>query len=541
MGNVAGWEAVTKTRLPLSVKIGTWLGLNLVLLGVVGVGVLFWNGGVQGWFAASIGDRLETLGADLADDLQDVTQEDFDSVVARYSATYDLDFGVYLNRGDWVAGTRFELPAEIERRLAGEPERARQREHHPDDGRPGPPPPRRNEEGEQARPPPPRDDQERGEGRPPPRDRAEPPPRERENGPGEGDLGPPPRRVQDTRIFERLGSPSKWWVLVRIPVRVEERGPPAAGTLIIVSRSAWAFGNLLDPRPVIWAVGISFLVSVVWWMPLVLSMTRAIRRLTSTTEAIAEGKFATRTGVVRRDEIGQLGESIDQMASRLDSLVNGQRKFLGDVAHELGSPIGRMQVGTSILEERVPENLRSAVGDVREEVQEMSALVGELLAFTKAEMRMPATEMQSVSLSEIVDKAIAREMTDREVTVEVASELKVESDPGLLLRVVGNIIRNAKRYAGKEATVTLIARSLGDGRVKLEIADDGPGVPAAALSRLGEAFYRPDAARSREAGGFGLGLSIVKSGVAAMGGRVKFENARPHGFIVMIELVASGE
>lgn len=89
--------------------------------------------------------------------------------------------------------------------------------------------------------------------------------------------------------------------------------------------------------------------------------------------------------------------------------------------------------------------------------------------------------------------------------------------------------------------MTLIARSLGDGRVKLEIADDGPGVPAAALSRLGEAFYRPDAARSREAGGFGLGLSIVKSGVAAMGGRVKFENARPHGFIVMIELVASGE
>jgi len=326
---------------------------------------------------------------------------------------------------------------------------------------------------------------------------------------------------------------------VRIPVKIEAVGPPAAGTLIVVSRSAWAFGNLLDPRPVIWAVGISFLISVGWWAPLVIGMTRSIGQLTGATEAIAEGRFETRAGVVRRDEIGQLGESIDQMASRLDSLVNGQRKFLGDVAHELGSPIGRMQVGTSILEDRVPDNLKAAVGDVREEVQAMSALVGELLAFTKAEMRMPSTEMRPVNLLEVVEQAIAREMGDRKVSVEVSPRLEVGADPGLLLRVVGNVIRNASRYAGAEATVKVGASVRGIERVELKIEDNGPGVPEDALVRLGEAFYRPDAARTREAGGFGLGLSIVKSGVAVMGGTVKFGNVRPHGFVVTITLAVA--
>jgi len=530
-----------KTRIPLSVKIGTWLGLNLVLLGAIGVGVLFWNGGVKTWFAASIGDRLETLGSALAGDLQEANKEDFDAVVARFSATYDLDFGVYLNQGDWVAGTRFELPEQIERRLEGPQGEG--------GGHPRPPPPRRNDEADRERRPPPRGDEERGEARPPPRDRDAGPParngfdgpprRERADGLGGDDRDPSWRDSPDARRFERLGSPEKWWVLVRIPVKIEAVGPPAAGTLIVVSRSAWAFGNLLDPRPVIWAVGISFLISVGWWAPLVIGMTRSIGQLTGATEAIAEGRFETRAGVVRRDEIGQLGESIDQMASRLDSLVNGQRKFLGDVAHELGSPIGRMQVGTSILEDRVPDNLKAAVGDVREEVQAMSALVGELLAFTKAEMRMPSTEMRPVNLLEVVEQAIAREMGDRKVSVEVSPRLEVGADPGLLLRVVGNVIRNASRYAGAEATVKVGASVRGIERVELKIEDNGPGVPEDALVRLGEAFYRPDAARTREAGGFGLGLSIVKSGVAVMGGTVKFGNVRPHGFVVTITLAVA--
>jgi two-component system sensor histidine kinase CpxA len=527
-----------KTRIPLSVKIGSWLGLNLVLLAVGAMGIIYSSGGVQGWFAGSIGNRLQTIGDSLARELVLSEPEEREAIVVRYSATYDLDLGIYLNRGTFVMGQEFDLPERISQPLTASFEnRPRRAEPRDEDGSRGPPPPRGGERGGEGR----------GEGRPPPPPRGEnterrPPPPDPLDRLDESDgqeFAPSRRELQAAHELHRLGDPAKWWALVRVPVAGEAGEIPRAGALIAVSRSTFAFGNLVDTRPVIWAVVISFFVSVVWWTPLVLGMTRAMRRLSGATEAIAEGKFETRTGVVRRDEIGQLGESIDQMASRLDTLVNGQRKFLGDVAHELGSPIGRMQVGTSILEDRVPENLRPAVGDVREEVQEMSTLVGELLAFTKAEMRMPATEMQAVLLSEIVDKAIAREMTDRCVEVDVAPELKVESDPGLLLRVVGNIIRNSSRYAGKEANVKVTARALGEGRVELELTDDGPGVPREALDQLGEAFYRPDAARTREAGGFGLGLSIVKSGVAAMGGKVKFGNASPQGFVVTIELVAS--
>ena len=372
--------------------------------------------------------------------------------------------------------------------------------------------------------------------------RRPPPPEanERPDDRREGERLANPREMQSVRVFERLGDPAKWWAVVRIPVHLEVDGPREPGALIAVSRSVWAFGNLLDTRPVIWAVVVAFLVSVVWWAPLVLGMTRAMRKLTRATETIAEGRFETRAGVARRDEIGQLGESIDKMATRLDALVNGQRKFLGDVAHELGSPIGRMQVGTSILEERVPVELQSAVADVREEVQEMSALVGELLAFTKSEMRVAATDLQSVGLRDVVTKAIDRELDGAtEVRVALPGTLCVQADAGLLLRVVGNVLRNARRYAGDSAVVNITGRVKANGRIELVMADNGPGVPEEALARLGEAFYRPDAARTREAGGFGLGLSIVKSGVAAMGGTVQFGNAKPHGFVVTIEFAVS--
>jgi two-component system sensor histidine kinase CpxA len=309
--------------------------------------------------------------------------------------------------------------------------------------------------------------------------------------------------------------------------------------LIAVSDSSLAFGTLLDVKPMIWAVVISLLVSVIWWIPLVLGITRAMVKMVRATESIAEGRFETRVGVSRSDEIGRLGESIDQMAERLDSLVNGQRKFLGDVAHELGSPIGRLQLGTSILEERVPDKLRPAVADVREEVQEMSVLVGELLAFTKAEMRTAETELGVVNLSELVEKAIKREASERSVSVDVDSHLEVIADPALLLRSVGNVVRNAVRYAGENATLRVDARSLSTGRVRLTVSDSGPGVPDAALGRLGEPFFRPDLARTREMGGVGLGLSIVKSAVKSMGGTVKFSNADPQGFVVTFELASA--
>jgi len=129
------------------------------------------------------------------------------------------------------------------------------------------------------------------------------------------------------------------WIGLRVPIKLGF-GPPTPGTVIIRTESLWTLARLLRLGPGL-AVGAgALLLSLLFWLPLVGSITRSLTRLNRATERIAEGEFSTRVELSRRDEIGHLGHSVNRMAERLDTLVNGQKRFLGDVAHELGSPLG---------------------------------------------------------------------------------------------------------------------------------------------------------------------------------------------------------
>jgi len=120
------------------------------------------------------------------------------------------------------------------------------------------------------------------------------------------------------------------------------------------------------------------------------------------------------------------------------------------------------------------------------------------------------------------------------VTGDLAADLTVLADAELLERALGNLVRNALRYA-PAGPITLAARD-GEDCVFIAITDEGPGVSPDALARLGEPFYRPDAARTSEAGGTGLGLAIVKAGIVACRGTVVFRNCAPRGFAAEITL-----
>jgi two-component system sensor histidine kinase CpxA len=139
-----------------------------------------------------------------------------------------------------------------------------------------------------------------------------------------------------------------------------------------------------------------------------------------------------------------------------------------------------------------------------------------------------------VPLAPLVQRVLAREDPARRVTADLEPELSVLAEPVLLERALGNLIRNALRYA-PAGVITVSIQPAGP-RAILTVADEGPGVPADALARLGEPFYRPDAARTSEAGGTGLGLAIVRAGVAACRGTVVFRNRAPRGFEATISL-----
>jgi two-component system sensor histidine kinase CpxA len=295
---------------------------------------------------------------------------------------------------------------------------------------------------------------------------------------------------------------------------------------------------LLEFGPWFAAVGVAFVLSVLCWLPFVTSLRRDLLALTRATEHLAEGRFDTRVPANRRDELGTLGTAVNRMAERLDLHAQGQKRFLGDVAHELGSPLARLQVAIELLERRAGPEMHAAITDVREEVQQIGTLVNELLAFTQAGLRPRAAELQTVELNPLLEEIIEREGATGRVELVLVGRQFVRADALLLRRAVGNLVRNALRYGGTSGAITVkVARS--SDVAHLTVTDEGLGVPEEALPRLGEPFFRPETARSRETGGVGLGLAIVRSAVAACGGTVRFFNRTPRGFGAEIVLTAA--
>ncbi len=470
-------------RFPLTLKVSAWLLLNLLLLAGLGGAWLLSSGGGFTWnalVAGPLGRNAQGFAEVAFADMRNLPRRAWSENLARLGGEQGVRIAVFGEDLRLLAGDVGDLPEPFRERLLS-----------------------------QRRPPP-----------------APAGP----DGPGPAPLPPAPR---DTRQLVRAGDPAEFWFGVHL-------GAPGRPREVFVIRipGLWRLIDFLDLDIGLGLAGAAIAGSILLWLPFVRAHSRALRRLDLATEAIAAGRFDTRVPEKGRDELAALGASINRMSGRLERLVDGQKRFLGDIAHELGSPLGRMQMGVGILEERAPTELQASVADVCEEVAHMSDLVAELLAFTRAGLLPRDAARVRVELVPLVARVLAREAADDAVAVEVPAELAVMADSDLLARAVGNLVRNAIRHAGRDGGIAVRARREGD-TVELAVEDAGPGVPPEALARLGEPFFRPESARARETGGAGLGLAIVRAGVEACGGAVRFENREPRGLRVTLRLAAA--
>ena len=245
----------------------------------------------------------------------------------------------------------------------------------------------------------------------------------------------------------------------------------------------------------------------------------------------------------RRDELGSLAESINQMAVRLDGLLKGQKRFLGDVAHELCSPLARLQLTLGIIEQQAgdAERQRHYARTAMEKSEQIARLVDQLLAFSRASLGESGVRLEAVDLGTVAGAAVRQEAGEiaaegtpgrdgaPDIRLEVPAGLAVRADAELLARALGNLLRNAVRH-GAGSGITVRAGPVGGGNgtpgadVEIIVADGGPGVPPEELPKIFDAFYRVETARTRETGGVGLGLSIVRMCVEACGGTVSARN-----------------
>jgi two-component system sensor histidine kinase CpxA len=278
------------------------------------------------------------------------------------------------------------------------------------------------------------------------------------------------------------------------------------------------------------------IISVLFWLPMIRSITKPLARMTQAAEEIAKGNFAVSIHEPRADEIGRLARTVNHMTARLAAFVQGQKRFLSDVSHELGSPVARIQFGLGILEQRLEGSNQERVQDVMEDVDHLSRLISELLAFSRAEMGSQAVKLEQIRLLSAVQAAVRRESSSAvTIAVQVRLDISVIASAELLTRAIANLLRNAVKYAGKEGPIR-VAAEVRDGQAELTVADSGPGVAEEYLDRLFEPFFRPEPSRDSDSGGVGLGLAIVKTCVESCGGTVSARNLQPKGFAVTIVL-----
>ncbi|MBV9126555.1 MAG: HAMP domain-containing histidine kinase, partial [Verrucomicrobia bacterium] len=175
-----------------------------------------------------------------------------------------------------------------------------------------------------------------------------------------------------------------------------------------------------------------------------------------------------------------------------------------------------------------------------EKADQIARLVDELLAFSRASHGgTVAVRCETVLVRDAVAEAIQREAPDESVDLQldIPPQLTVRADPELLVRALDNLLRNAIRYSASAGPIIIRAsHAVADGGVTITVADSGPGVPEAELSKIFDAFYRVDVARARETGGTGLGLAIVKACIDSCSGTVSARNRKAGGLEVQIHL-----
>jgi signal transduction histidine kinase len=224
-----------------------------------------------------------------------------------------------------------------------------------------------------------------------------------------------------------------------------------------------------------------------------------------------------------KDEIHRLAVTLNAMLDRIDSATSRQRTFVGDAAHELRSPLASLRVQLEVAQRLGPAaDWSGLINDVLVDVGRLDKLVEDLLTLARLDESGATMHREPVALDALVEE-VARGYTHARVPVTAATRpVTVSGDPEALRRVVINLVDNAVRFANSEVNVDVgQANRNGRSTARLVVEDDGPGIPAAERERVFDRFYRVQESRSRQSGGTGLGLPIVRDIVRNHGGRVR--------------------
>ena len=259
-------------------------------------------------------------------------------------------------------------------------------------------------------------------------------------------------------------------------------------------------------------------------------IVRPIENLSRTTRAIGEGDLSARSSLVRNDEIGELGEDINDMARRIERLVGSERELLANVAHELRTPLARIGVALDLAAEGDATRARASLEDIAVDCAELETIIDDILTAArfelgKAELQLRRALVEPSSIANNAADRLRARHPDRTLELEIAPALpEIDVDPVLFRRVVDNLLENAHKYTPDGSSAIKLDVSRDRDAVVFEVADRGVGIAAEDLPNVFTAFFRAERSRSRETGGVGLGLTLARRIADAHGGTVSVES-----------------
>jgi two-component system sensor histidine kinase CpxA len=269
-----------------------------------------------------------------------------------------------------------------------------------------------------------------------------------------------------------------------------------------------------------------------------------IRTLRTVAGRIADGDFSVRAVPAigsRKDELADLARDFDRMADRIEALLRKQLELLGDISHELRSPLTRLNVSLEL----VRRGKTDAVERMQADLHRLDTLIGQVLTLTRLQTRGDQKNETPVNLRSILESVAEDAQFEvkedgKAVVISRAEDCWLKGDPALLRSCIENVVRNAVHYTKPQTEVTLSLDLVGNGTdaARILVADRGDGVPAEALENIFEPFYRVTEAHEHQTGGTGLGLSIAQRIAVVHGGSIRARNRNGGGLEMEIRLPA---
>jgi len=307
-------------------------------------------------------------------------------------------------------------------------------------------------------------------------------------------------------------------------------------TVLVVIAGAWI------GLPLVVCGVIAGLLSLGMIQLLARGMTSPLRDMASATRAMARGEYDRRVVESSRDEVGELARAFNRMAAELAEVDRMRKDLIANVSHELRTPLTALQATLENIVDGVAPADQETLQTMHSQTQRLSRLVEQLLDLSRLESGAVPLDLQPFAVKPMLEQTVRESNLGPERSTRIAIRLVVDptdlvivGDPERVHQVVTNIVHNALRHSPPGGSIEVVARGNG-GRVRIEVSDEGPGIPTEEAGRVFERFYRSDQARTSRDGGSGLGLAIAKWIVDMHGGDIRAEPRAPRGCRMVVSL-----